>query len=424
MRLPIYIHLLFALAAAFYVVQPWAPKIAGVPSQVILVWLCLGLLITTRFKVFKSIGLNFSALQWVCIAIMLTAVLYRTLMDGDGYLRLQQVLTGIVLSIVAATVAADYKRRKWLLYAMLLSASVSGFIALLQFIGKAGWTWNRTLYFGFSQKVPSGLETYPVAYSYSVLGILVVCGSIGLYQILNGKRNQINFISPAVGLPAVILILMGLFVSGSRSGILGVISGGLVVWAFFKFTRIRYIPLVYLLPVVFIIPLMYSLTDWAVFDFFKEKISKVESDARVEGAWRLFMPVIFEYPLGIPAEIYEQRDSYAGDALNQVYRGNAGYDPHNIFLTVAIFYGFFGAFGLLSFYVVTIFQGYLGLKRYGKNAVREDVILLVLAIGAIIALFVHSWFHNASILLGEMRGWIWFGFAQGLLGNVRRAAIQ
>jgi len=73
---------------------------------------------------------------------------------------------------------------------------------------------------------------------------------------------------------------------------------------------------------------------------------------------------------------------------------------------------------------VTIFQGYLGLKRYGKNAVREDVILLVLAIGAIIALFVHSWFHNASILLGEMREWIWFGFAQGLLGNVRRAAIQ
>ena len=136
------------------------------------------------------------------------------------------------------------------------------------------------------------------------------------------------------------------------------------------------------------------------------------------------MPVILEYPLGIPAEIYDKRDSYAGEALNQVYRGNAGYDPHNIFLTIALFYGFFAVFGLFAFYIVTIVQAYLGLKRYGKNAVREDVILLVLAIGAISALLVHSWFHNASILLGEMRGWIWFGLAQGLLGNVRRSASR
>ena len=210
-RLPIYIHIIFALAAAFYVVQPWAPKIGGIPAQVIMAWLCMALLITTRFKVFKNIGLKFSTLQWVCIAVMLIAMLYRTAVDNSDYLRLQQVLTGVVLSVVAAAIAADYKHRKWLLYALLVSASASGFIALLQFVGKASWTWERTVYFGLAQKMPSGLETFPVAYSYGVVGIFVVCASIGFYQLMNSEKNQLSFGAPLIMLPAAGLILLGLF---------------------------------------------------------------------------------------------------------------------------------------------------------------------------------------------------------------------
>ena len=173
-----------------------------------------------------------------------------------------------------------------------------------------------------------------------------------------------------------------------------------------------------------IIPAVYLLTDWEVFDFLKDKMSRVEADERLDGSWHIFFPVLFDYPLGVPAEIYVGRDSFGGGSVNQAYREFGGYDPHNIFMTAALFYGVISAISLLAFFVVTVTQAYKCLKNYGKRAYREDVILLSLVIGAIAALITHSWFHNASILMGEMRGWIWFGFAQGLLSNMRRTANQ
>ncbi len=383
--------------------------------------LCLAIIVFTRVNVFKIIGLNFSILQWYCIIIILISILYRTIVDNSDYLRLLQVLTGIIISIITAVIASDYKYRKWLLYTILISASASGITALLQFMGKANWTWERTFYYGFSQKMPSGLETYPVAYSYSVLGVLIICGSLGLYQLMNTKPNQMRIGSPAIMLPATGLILLGLFVSGSRSGMLGVITGALAVWSLFKFTHIKFIPLSYLLPLILIIPMMYWLTDWGIFEFFKDKMSNVESDERIEGSWQLFMPIIFDYPLGVPAEIYNARDYYGG-SISKAYSAFGGYDPHNVFLTSAIFYGVFASLALFIFYIVTLGQTYLGIKRFSRKAYKEDSILLILTMGAIIALITHSWFHNASIILGEMRGWIWFGFSQGLLNNMRRTA--
>ncbi len=415
--------LLWGLTLCLFTNQPWSYSLGSLPLQVLFVWMLLPWLVLAAPGFTHSLKLVLTPTQFVLIGIILLFIVLRAFSGDLPWLRVYQLLTGIVMLFVAAYAMTDNKGVKYTVWALILAAGLSGAVAVLQYLGLAGWTWRRTVYYGTGVYMPTGLEAFPVSFSYSVVGVAIVAVA-GALIIWQNKHLKLDLPKAFILLGFGALIGIGVLLSQSRSGVLGVIAGIVVVAIGARYLRLRFIPLPIIFVGLFCLMLLFIFKDSALVGqvFNKTANSNIQEDMRLTETWKLFMPIIFQYPLGIPEGIYSGTDSsfsYSGSAsveFAEVLKKTDGYDPHNIFLTASLFLGLPVSISLMLLYF-SLFSGAakaIQIFKYRKQYGYAVMALLLLA--ANVGLLVHAWFHNANIAFGEMRGWFWLGALMAFSG--------
>jgi len=393
--------LVFGAAMAFYSIQPWAPQINHIPLQVILIWgLFFFIVFNDKYSIFSLLN-TYSTTQKVCLILIAGSILYTDTLDNAGYLRIIQFTTGLIISLLAIVI---FQNRRFLLIFILFistAAAASGVVAIMQKIGMASFSWERTMYFANTTKTPCGLEVFPVSFAFSVLGIQVLL----LGVILSYSKLKDIIIFPKYLLYFLLIIIgIGLLVTESRSGNLGFLLAIIMtIYGFIKY-KIRSIPIpVYILPIGLLIFILgyYGLPS----DF----INSITNDSRSSLTWHLFFPIILDHPFGVSSQ-------YPPQAMSLALFRNNGYYPHNLFLTTSLHFGILGGVSLVLFYFSIIRENIIKLNNSSHSTPIKVFIIILIATN--IAIITHSLFHNANIILGEMRNWVWIG-ALISMGNSR-----
>jgi hypothetical protein len=416
-------HLIFGLILFLYTLQPWSIRFGQIPLQVLLVWLLFFCLLVNKSHLIVNIPKIYGPLILILFLIFIVSVSYRIIIDGTGFLRLFQLLTGLAISVEAALLIADKKNRKYFLYPFVFAATLSSLVAVMQSFGWLRFTWSRTLYYLSSTKVPSGLESYPVAFGYSVIGIGVLIICLFIYDFRN-KEKSLNILRPSIAIVCSIIIFAGIYVSESRSGVGGVLIGLITAVILLKATRRKFINLSTIIWFGVLLALLTVATPSALLKI-QNKVDQIKIDKRLTGGtWTIFLPVIIQFPLGVP-NIEKQKNSsqisYQEITYTSAIRANKGYDPHNCILTTMVYYGIPAGFALLLLYLSIIFKGikvaFLILRK--SHYENPNTIVFLFFVCANVSLIFHSWFHNANMVTGEMRSWFWIGsvFSLAYLNN-------
>jgi len=163
----------------------------------------------------------------------------------------------------------------------------------------------------------------------------------------------------------------------------------------------------------------------AVFIFTREN-SKIFQDPRVLfTTWQAYLPVIWRNPFGIPnavtyLEALDNPTTYEFvDALSNA-RGKI-VAPHNLFLTTGVSFGPLAALALGVLYWTALRNGRSSLVTLYRMGHIGNALWVLCLLAANIAIITHSWFHNASIGMGEMRNWLWLGLLQSNVQIIKRS---
>ena len=406
-----------------YTVQPWSIRIGSMPLQVLLVWGLFIWLLATRSRSFMHVCAAFGPFMMTMIAVLILSILYRTIVDGGEYKRFYQLLTGIAIATISALLINDRKNRKYFFYPLLLAATMSAVVAILQSMGRMDITWSRTAYYLSPVKTPSGLEYYPVAFAYSIVPVAVLSLAAGIHDLRN-RKAAVGFAHPLVMIACALILGLGIYVSESRSGSLGIVLGFLASIYLVKKSRRKYIGYAVILGAAALSVLVFVLvvlaTNLGIKSHFADKLENTLNDQRVTGTWSIFLPVIIERPMGILADErnVNKIEVKIGSrkTVKEAIMENSGYDPHNFVLTTMFFYGIPAGLSLLFVYLTVIYRG----MRAGRELLihtenqDQEALLLLFLVAANVSLIVHGWYHNANLAMGEMRGWFWVGSVMGL----------
>jgi hypothetical protein len=258
------------------------------------------------------------------------------------------------------------------------------------------------------QRIPSGLEGSPVAFAYSMVGATVLILAGCLWAAGAGAAAAAKPVpSPITWGGAGCFFLLALILTESMSGMLGVCAG-LAVFAAtgFRGRKATSIFMLACLAAVFGMAL-YSHRDSMVTD-----PRSVYDDNRLGRNFAIFFPLLVERPFGLYdyVGIMENRHVVSsGDKLEAAVRLNNGQEPHNIFLTSALAFGLPAAAAQMILYLSICVRSIKELRSWKEHVPNHLLFLLSALLAANAAVFVHMWFHNASLLLGEMRNWFWLG---------------
>lgn len=401
---------LLGIALMLFTVQPWSVEVAEIPLQVILIWILAGWLILFRTRFFARTLLLFSPFQWSLLVVLGAAIFLRSALDGWEMLRFIQFSTGLLIAFCTCALFKHEQVQKVIFFALALASAVSGAVAILQLAGYASWTWERTVYMtlhgGWKIGAPTGLETSSVAFPFSMLGI----GIVLLFSWIVQRRTGVVLVRISL-IPALVMLLAiftGLFVTQSRSGILSVAGGILLLMVGTRRLSLKFLPTTAIV--------LAAIMCVAYAQFVKDG---TDQDARLGATWAAYGPVLWHFPFGKPQGLENldvldavslgTADEEYGLAIEQLmFRGKA-IAPHNFFLTTGVEFGPGAAVALLLLYGSALWEG---LKRFGVLRRAKDTIpaLWLLAfLTANTCLIIHSCFHNANLATGEMRNWLWLG---------------
>ncbi len=418
--------IVFGIAMFLFTIPPWSIELASVPLQVILVWLVFGiqLLISTDFR---SLILKVPLFIWSLLLVIFLSLLTKVISHGEPVLRLFQMLTGVLIFFLGFSVAEKARGLKVVISCILIAVGVSSLVAILQRLGLADWSWSRTLYRTSFSGQPSGLETFPVAFSYSVLPIAVICITTLIFE--SGKVGKRIFLySKWIGIGVGMIAFFAVIVVQSRSGMVALLLVPflLIMISLFKL-KIKLGMLAVFSALA--IPLFFLMSSpQEILEDIKDKFEKVEQDGRLTETWSRFIPLVLNKPMGYGEQTYDNmrhRLSNSDSAeLARAFEQNSGYAPHNFLLTISIFYGLPAAFATLLLYLLFVKMAFSAATESFKMGYRDKAIFLYQLVGANLALFIHGWFHNASIVMGEMRSWIWLGFIMGLVYSKATQSVQ
>lgn len=424
---------LFSISLVLFMMQPWAPKINAIPLHVFLIWLLFAWIGLFRGSSLKRLLLIFSPIQQLAIFVLAASIFIRSVLDGWDMMRFAQFTTGVMIALLGALAGQSNRERKILLISLGIGMLASCTVAILQYIDLSPGLWQKTRYAGIGYIYgSSGLESYPVSFSYSILGISMI--SVGLWLIHWRYRIRIFSISLFWLFFFNFIIFVSLAVANSRSGLLGIISGILVIMLLGKFKQKktlypnivdsnlsnsnhhkRIIQFRALTMHTVVLILIISLITYIAM----VRETAISHDARIFSTYRSYIPIILTNPMGLPGgastiETLEEAGSSFGVLLERT--GGKMIAPHNLFLTTGVAYGPFAAIALFLLYASALHMGKKAFiaSRNSGNVMEASWILLMLSVN--IAIIAHSWFHNASIAMGEMRNWFWFGF---LLSSVK-----
>lgn len=437
--MPLPVVVAFSIAMAFFMAQAIAPQWKDVPVHVILT---LGLFLWAIFfrpKHFKKSLSIFSATQWFAVSILAITILTRSMLDGNNLLRFGQLLTGIIIALMVSMIINESRRRNLLLGILILTASLSGLVCILQYLDVHPWLWHHTKYAHMDRFTygATGLEGSPVPYVYSVMGINAVI-LVALLLYFRYRNRLLPFSTPLL-LFLSFLAIGGLWASRSRSGLLGIVVAFLFGLASMKgpepnyhitesgierssrrYTNLaRDFLAAYLIFIFVSASIYYILIVREVIPF---------KDVRITTTWLSYFPVIWRHPLGIPggADILTALDSAGSYETVQTLIERAGrvIAPHNLLLTTGVSYGPLAMLALLTLYWSALRKAMRSLRAARRHGNFGQAAWILLFITANLAVITHSWFHNASIAMGEMRNWLWLGFLVTVTRVTKGGACQ
>lgn len=414
------------ISVALFTVQPWSLTVYQVPVQVFIVWLLLGWLGLFRLSNICRFGNPYSMIQWLVISLFLILLAWQNFVEERSWLRFQQVCTGIALSLLSAQAVTSLRGRRALLLPLVLAGTMSSIVALLQSIGMADWSWQGTLYDDQLVRRPSGLESFPVAYSYSVVGIGIVLLGAAFHDLKNPEK--LSLFPPRIAVGCGGIILIGNMVALSRSGVLAIIISVALLAIGMWYIKRKFVPISYLIVGLIGIVGLVSLDQATFLARLQDKSKQAEEDMRMGATVTQFGPVILQYPLGIPGPVLDLERHLRTPSnsamrnttkeLKEAFVMSRGYDPHNLFLSIGLYYGLPGIMVLGVIYFVLIGKAIVVLRGVRSSNIEMVSVLVVIFLVANVGLLIHASFHNASILAGEMRGWIWIG-ALGILSKMQ-----
>lgn len=412
--LPFLMILVFAMALVLFVNQVWSVEISGVPIQVFLVWIVAVWLFLFRGQAFVCSLFIFSPWQKVAIATLIGFAFLRGMLDGGNILRTAQIMTGIAIALEAAVIFHDARGRNMIFIAQAFAAVASSVVAVLQWLNLSPELWQKSVYSyaGYYTYGATGLEATPVPYAYSVVGIGVI---LMAGWMLAGKRlKQWLSFSPILAFLFSGIVVVGLIASRSRSGLLGLIIGTGIIVIGARSLRLKSLPL----------PIWIAIGGAALGYVLTVRESPLFEDLRLMETWITYVPILFAFPLGRPDFlawddlIYEAySDSIYLPASVQSFMGQV-IAPHNLFLTTGMAYGPLAMVALFILYASMLFNGLKVFRRMAHDGDIQLAVWVLVLIAANVAVLIHSWFHNASIAVGEMRSWLWVGL---LLSQARIA---
>lgn len=402
--------LLISLAMGLFIIQPWSPKIGNVPVQVLFVAFAFMFGVGGVMQLRRQLVVPASIL----IGIATLSVTARILIEGLDIKFVFHIITGLLIGCCVIHLTVNHLSTLQRASTLFVSFAVlSCGVAILQYSGLANWTWGNTIYAESynAQRDPTGLEWSPVPFAYAIAPLLT-------YLILVAISQRTTLWRSCLYGGVISIVFFGLYVSSSRSGMLAVVmASGLGIVALILLGRLPR----WLLGVMAASVIVLLFIDIIWLHKLAALSASASGDMRTGGTWSLFMPVILDYPLGIPAELrsiaLENKLATTPEALafKHLFQSSGGYDPHNILLTSAFFWGIPAAIVLLILCLYFPFKGLQTARRFPQHPLTN---LLVAAIFANIAFFIHAWFHNSNHFYGEMRIWFWFGLMVALIHKV------
>jgi hypothetical protein len=405
-RLPLPLLLLFGACLVLFTAQAWSTEIGSVPVQVLLVWVILAWLLAFRGRTLRDALSIFSPWQRMALVILLGSAFIRGALDGWSLLRATQMLTGIVLALLAVVFFGDARGRKMLFLALTFGAATSSVVAVLQWFDWMPALWQNSVYSEVARFThgATGLEATPVSFAYSVVpvGVVLMAG----WMLARNRLPRLLPFSPAIAFLLSMIVFAGLVASRSRSGLLGLAFGVAVLVVGAGYLKLKSIPL----------PILIVLGGALLAYIFSARETPLGEDFRLFSNWRIYAPAMLDFPLGRPEfmtweEVLYQAyyDSTYNPVIGQVYTMGGVAPPHNFLLATGMAYGAMAALALFFLYASTFVGGVKSLRRFAERGDVVSATWVLILMSAILAVVVHSWFHNAGIALGEMRNWLWLG---------------
>jgi len=406
--------------------QPWMPEIYGIPIQVLMIWFLFAWLILFHFSSFiKSISI-FSHFQWLAIGVLAGIIFLRSALDGWNMLHFGQLMTGIMIALLGSIVFLRKGGIKIILTLLSFGVMVSCLFCILQYFNFSSWVWQASRYKNTGYIYGStGLEFSPVSFGYSVIGIsMILIGSCLLYL-----RYHINLVPLKLKFMFLIgvLIITGIIFSNSRSSMFGMCLG-IVVLRLAKrpirksqqFAKERNPDLQSLSLSLRNTKLFRNFFAWQIVIIIISSLfiygftirEGITEDVRIYLTWHAYLPIILKNPMGFGEVEFRKKiemaetNEYLTELKIKMERLIA---PHNLFLTTGVTYGLLAALSLLFFYGSIFINGMRTYSKLRQSGNTRAALWILLLISVNLAIFIHSFFHNASIAIGEMRNWLWIG---------------
>ncbi len=383
------------------------------PVQVTLTWLAA-----------VAIMMHPAAMQWLltgrgrgplflALLALVTVVIYG---DVTGinfgprkYVRTFRLGTGVALYFVCFLLARREDNLRIILRVVFVMTTLTAGMSVIEIFTGIALPWSV---YAEGKTSGGGFAGSPVPLSFAV------GWSVALAAVLSLARGRpygdpgrlLSIVTTVVGFAGVIS-------AASRSGVLGVAAGTGV--GFFFLGRYRH-------SIPFAVAasggvLIVALTGLRRF------LSKggLESDARMSDTWAAYLPIAIAHPFGIGINPTLSKNLQAlGEAEvllsikidAEVATKALAIAPHNAWLTVARDYGWIGMIALFGIYLLVFLRG-LGTLRHPRLDPSERIIIAGL-MGGLISFLVHSAFHNSSIFIGEMRGFVPLALATSVCVSV------
>lgn len=384
-----------------------APQLSLIPVHVILLFAA-----TVAAGSWRAIALGAGSL-FLTTATMLCAIcllVFAAATSDFGRIEVEQmgqIGVGLLVAMGGAWFGRSATGARRIVNGISFGVLLSALLALAEFVSsrRAPWALGDEFIQDGAPGV-SGFDWFPVAFAYSI-------GPATAFLLVAGA-----FRSRDVWLPSRWWCLLGglvgsaaLIASGSRSGVLGVGVGAV----FGAGIRVKLAGLSK--PTYWALSLACVAVAGSLASFISGK-SDAREDVRWGGTYMTYIPVILVNPLGLPngaANATQIAEAHAALGLNideYLFTESSKIAPHNAFMSAGVRYGWIGPVALLLLYFWPARQ----MLALARNRRLPDGVQTYSAalLGALIATAVHMSFHNASIVLGEMRSWVYIGLSVGL----------
>ena len=306
------------------------------------------------------------------------------------------------------------------LYSMIAGAAISSLVAIMQF-ANVDFFWQLRALIGLDPhtivgqqiltraRVP-GLAYFSISLAYQLSAVIPLLFGILMTQAVGSNKRPILW-------GTLLVLLGGLFVTLTRSAILGVLIGCTVILSgVYKGKMLRVLKISTLL--LFISVILFTIEP------VRNRFVYLDESAYARIPMTLAaIKISLSHPLGVgTGQFSAQAEQFFSElagfrGAHQILHTGA----HNQFLNTLVYYGFPGFLLLLILYK-RVFQSLVYLWRTNQSSWIRGAALGLL--GSFVSYLVNSLFHNAGPFIGDPFHWYFIGLVAALysIGRKRKDA--